>query len=99
MGQTLLETPAVACARETPSACTNALVLARAVLQLVAQRRERLLLAPGWLMGAWHQHGRRGYWHVPRPHAVMAHMVGSGGAHQHGKKLAFKVRLPETTPL
>lgn len=42
-------------------------------------------------MGAWNKDGWHGYWHVERPHAVMAHMVGMGGKHQQGKKLGFKV--------
>ena len=43
-------------------------------------------------MGGWNKDGWHGYWHVDRPHSVMAHMVGIGGKHQHGKKLGFKVR-------
>lgn len=46
-------------------------------------------------MGAWNKDGHKGYWHVDRPHAVTAHMVGIGGKHQHGKKLGFKVRAAE----
>lgn len=62
-------------------------------MQLREDRKESFLLAPGWLMGAWNKDGERGYWHIDRPHAVIAHMVGIGGKHQQGKKLGFKVQL------
>jgi hypothetical protein len=61
------------------------------LVQAARDRRESFLIAPGWLMGAWNKDGDKGYWHVDRPHAVMAHMCGMAGKHQHGKKLGFKV--------
>jgi hypothetical protein len=61
-------------------------------VQALEETRESFLLAPGWLMGGWNKDGWNGYWHVDRPHSVMAHMVGIGGKHQHGKKLGFKAR-------
>jgi hypothetical protein len=45
-------------------------------------------------MGGWNKDGWHGYWHIDHPHSVMAHMVGIGGKHQHGKKLGFKVWFP-----
>ena len=62
---------------------------------MVDARREKFLLAPGWLMGGWNKDGWHGYWHIDQPHVVIAHMVGIGGKHQQGKKLGFKVSAVE----
>ena len=64
----------------------------KVVLQVVDARREKFLLAPSWLIGAWDgDAGMQGYWHIDQPHVVMAHMVGIDGLYEHGKKLGFKV--------
>jgi hypothetical protein len=63
----------------------------QSVMQLAIDRKEKFLVAPGWLTGAWNKDGHHGYWHIEHPHVVIAHIVGIGGQHQHGKKIAFKV--------